>query len=99
MKNEKAEEVIKRLQEENRTYRTQITGDEENKSNGFYILMIIALLIVIFCILIFSTFLVYNTTDVSSTGKCQGYFWAYGTCHDSWNAHLVDDYYCRGCKP
>ncbi len=39
MKNKKAEEVIKRLQEENKTYTIQIIGDEENKSNGFYILM------------------------------------------------------------
>ena len=35
----KADEVIKRLQEENRTYRIQITGDEENKDNAFGILM------------------------------------------------------------
>ena len=39
MKNKKAEEVIKRLEEENKTYTIQIVGDKKNKSNGFYILM------------------------------------------------------------
>ncbi len=35
----KADEVIKRLQEENRTYRIQIIGDEKNKDDGMAILM------------------------------------------------------------
>ena len=35
----KADEVIKRLQEENRTYRIQISGTEKNKVNGFSVLM------------------------------------------------------------
>ena len=36
----KTEEIIKRLQEENRRYTVQLTGDKKNKSSGFYILML-----------------------------------------------------------
>ncbi len=39
MKNKKAEKVIKRLQEENKTYHIQILGDEKNKEYAFSILM------------------------------------------------------------
>lgn len=39
MKNKKAEEVIKRLQEETETFRIKILGDEKNKENAFAILL------------------------------------------------------------
>lgn len=40
MVNKKAQTVIKRLEEENRTYTIKILGDEDNKAKGFYILML-----------------------------------------------------------
>ena len=36
----KADKVIRKIQEKNRTYQIQLTGKEENEVNGFYILMI-----------------------------------------------------------
>ncbi len=35
----KADEIIKRIQEKNKIYSIQVLGDEKNKSQGFYILM------------------------------------------------------------
>ena len=39
MINKKAEKIIKRLQEGNRTYSIQLLGDRKNKEYGFSILM------------------------------------------------------------
>lgn len=39
MKNTKAKEVIKRLEEENKWYTIQVLGNEENKNNAFAILL------------------------------------------------------------
>ena len=39
MKNKKAEAVIKRLQKENEVFTIQISGNQKNRENGFYILM------------------------------------------------------------
>ena len=39
MVHKKAEEIIKRLQEENKTFVIQITGNEENKLSGFTLLL------------------------------------------------------------
>ena len=39
MKNKKAEEVIKKLKEENETFTIEVIGDRENEINAFSILI------------------------------------------------------------